>query len=180
MQKTQRLFIALPPTPSARQALARLRDQLSPRLTARPVATGNLHLTLAFLGHVPQHRHSELLKLVQQLPMPEGEIILDTLDCFPKAGVLWAGCSKPSQALETLAYHVRESLLAHEFEFDSTPFRAHITLFRKALPCHAVINPPIGLELTAPGLYASFSTPHGVVYEEMEPFEHASSRLSGE
>lgn len=168
MQESCRLFIALAPPPSTRLALARLRDDLAPLVSGRPVPSSNLHLTLAFLGQVPQQRHPSLQQLVRNLPLQKGEIALDAVGAFPKAGVIWAGCNTPNPQLEKLVEDVREALLANKFTFDERPFRTHITLFRKAKPLRQIIEPPISWRLTTPQLYISLSTPHGVTYRIMQ------------
>lgn len=168
LQENQRLFIALSPPPPTRQALARLRNQLAPQVSGHPVSTNNLHLTLAFLGQVPPQRHDELLHLLQKLPLPEGKIVLDTIGAFPKAGVIWAGCSNPNPQMEDLAGQIRGALQACDFAFDNKPFQTHVTLFRKAKPIRLAIEPPITWQLTAPRLYVSISTSDGIEYRVMK------------
>lgn len=168
MQESQRLFIALSPPRATRQALTHLRDSLTPKISGHPISSNNFHITLAFLGRVPLARHNELQLILQNTPQREGQIVLDTIGTFPQAGVIWAGCRGQNPLLEILAVDIRKMLLAHDFAFDRKPFLTHVTLFKKAQPHHQTIEPPIIWTLARPQLYASISTPQGMVYQIMK------------
>lgn len=164
MSGYQRLFIALAPSEVTRLALVQLRDSLRCSPPARPVSGENLHLTLAFLGPVAVARQDELLRLLQNLPELSGELRLDTLGAFPRAGVVWAGCDEIPPLLEELVECLRLTLCEHGFVFDDQPFRPHVTLWRKAKGPVQRITPPILWPMASPVLYASVSTPQGVQY----------------
>lgn len=164
MPDSLRLFIGLAPAPATRQALQNLQVSLALPPPARQVSASNLHLTLAFLGQTPISRQGELLELLAGMPQLAGEITLDRLDEFDRAGVVWAGCSKPVELLDDYAVSLRQRLTAEGFGFDPQPFRLHVTLYRKARVLPQEITPPVVWPLAAPLLYASISTPDGPVY----------------
>ena len=121
-----RIFIALQPAPAFRDALASVQDRLrAAGVTGRYLTPSNLHMTLAFIGMWPEDI-TGLLPPVQK-PFP---ITLSHLGIFPKAKVLWASV-EPSDALNSLARQVRQSLKEAEIPFDRQDFNPHITLVRK-------------------------------------------------
>ena len=121
-----RIFIALQPTPAFREALSSLQERLrAAGVTGRYLTPSNLHLTLAFIG-MWREDITEILPSIQQ-PFP---ISLSRLGIFPAAKVLWVG-TEPSDALNNLAFHVRQVLSEAEIPFDQQDFNPHITLVRK-------------------------------------------------
>lgn len=164
MQQAQRLFVALPPPAATRQALAQLQELLAPGPEARRIDTKSLHITLAFLGQTSQEKIEILQNILQRTAWPQGKITLDRVGAFPRAGVIWAGCSARCTELENMVSQVRKALQANHLSFDEKPFQAHVTLFRKAQPMQAHIEPPIAWPMDRPRLYASISTLQGVEY----------------
>ncbi|HVS77409.1 MAG TPA: 2'-5' RNA ligase family protein, partial [Steroidobacteraceae bacterium] len=59
-EPTRRLFFALWPDEAMRQAMIQAIRKAARASGGRPVDPGNLHVTLAFLGSVPQRRLPEL------------------------------------------------------------------------------------------------------------------------
>ena len=76
-----RLFFALPcPSGIAAQIDAWRQDQ---HFVGRPVPTTNLHVTLAFLGQVPESRLQQLQRVPPRLALADlaFDLHLDRLDC---------------------------------------------------------------------------------------------------
>jgi 2'-5' RNA ligase len=129
-----RLFVAVCPPPTA---LADLDSAVS---AARLLAGGprwadpaTWHLTLAFLGEVPE---SSLDRLAARLPAVRCSPIsvrIAGVGTFPPRGapqVLWAGVSGDVERLGQLARAVGRAAREARVATDRRPFRAHLTLGR--------------------------------------------------
>ena len=104
-----RLFFALPcPTKIAAQIDAWRQDQ---HFAGKPVPAANLHVTLAFLGQVPQSRVQLLQRVPPKLALADlaFDLNLDRLDCWPE-GLLHLAPSQPPQTLLKLARALQQQL----------------------------------------------------------------------
>ncbi|SIQ47012.1 RNA 2',3'-cyclic phosphodiesterase [Aquipseudomonas alcaligenes] len=130
-----RLFFALPcPTGVAAQIDAWRQGQ---HFAGKPVPTANLHITLAFLGHVPESRLQQLQRVPPRLALADlaFDLHLDCLDCWSE-GLLHLSPSQPPQALLNLA-----SALQQQLQLDERPYRPHLTLARDSRPAE-IRTPP--------------------------------------
>ncbi len=163
-----RLFFALWPTPEARRALAAWVRSHAPR-HARPVPADNLHLTLAFLGSLPEERHQAAHAAGSALRAPPVRLVLSRVEHWTGPRLLCAVPAPGPDPLVTLAEALRESLLAHRLPVESRPFRSHVTLVRKVARAQsaATLAPPVDWHSDRLGLLASESTHGGVRYREV-------------
>jgi 2'-5' RNA ligase len=112
----------------------------------QPVPAGNLHVTLAFLGSVPQRRLGELAEIasgtVESLrsdPAVAGssaeplELVFDHLAHWRAAQVLCASPAEPPVPVVTLARKLQDLLVGRGFAPDLKPFRPHVTVVRKVV-----------------------------------------------
>ncbi|MDD0843641.1 RNA 2',3'-cyclic phosphodiesterase [Pseudomonas sp. Gutcm_11s] len=126
-----RLFFALPcPAEIARQIDAWRQPQ---HLDGRLVPVANLHVTLAFLGHLPESRLPLLRQLPQQLPLSElaFDLQLDRLDCW-HGGLLHLAPSQLPAELMALAGGLRQLLDTAGLPGDGRAYRPHLTLARES------------------------------------------------
>lgn len=135
---THRLFLALWPSPAQRQALWQAVHTTVERGGGRPVPARNYHLTLAFLGAVPEARLGDLRAAATAVAArnhrPGGPFlhcILDGIEWWRRPRVLVATASGAATAAEALARELQSSLAAAGFRPDPKPFRPHVTLARK-------------------------------------------------
>lgn len=126
-----RLFFALWPPEPARAALARLAVEAAERTGGRPVAAAKIHLTLAFLGDVPPERAAAASTAAAGVEIAAFRATFDRLGTFARAGVAWAGLSRPSAPLEALAATLGAQLRAAGFDLEDRAFAAHVTLARR-------------------------------------------------
>jgi RNA 2',3'-cyclic 3'-phosphodiesterase len=127
-----RLFVAVAVPP----AIASTAFELLPDIPAlRRVRPELMHVTLAFLGAVPDERLDDAAAAVRDAA--EGwrsfAVSLDRLGRFPLSGaptVTWLGIGRGATEIAALAEAVRRALAAHEVPFDAKPFRPHLTLAR--------------------------------------------------
>ena len=140
---TRRLFFALWPDGAQRAALLHAAATVVRRCGGRPVPEENLHVTLAFLGSVPEVRVPELSAVARRtaaaFPQDAVPIALrfETLEHFAEAQVL-AVLERSDDAraaavtdATTLARSLSSETAAAGFSPDLKPFRAHVTVARK-------------------------------------------------
>ncbi|MCT2278839.1 RNA 2',3'-cyclic phosphodiesterase [Micromonospora chalcea] len=131
-----RLFAAVyPPAVAVADLTARVKGlRVAAARHARLADPANLHLTLAFLGEVPDARlpdvkhalasaartaRTPLLRLAGGGSFGEG-----------RSTVLWVDVRGDVEALDALARSIRGELRAEGLPCDDKPFRAHLTIAR--------------------------------------------------
>lgn len=127
-----RLFIALPLPAEIATAAAALTPAL-PGL--RPVRAELLHVTLAFIGRVPDERLGDVIAATREAAAVREpfHVSLAAAGRFPEGGkphVVWIGMTDGAAESADLAASVRRELAARELPFDDKPFRPHVTLAR--------------------------------------------------
>lgn len=130
-----RAFVAVFPPPEVQEALAGAAHRLPVVGKARLTPPANVHLTLKFLGDVPEDdlsRVAEALESLRERHEPF-EASISGFGAFPspkKARILWAGIGQGSDRLRALARDVDESLEPLGFERENRPYFPHLTLGR--------------------------------------------------
>lgn len=128
-----RLFFALEPDSQSAIDIAAWRDRQF-HGTGRPVPTANLHVTLAFLGEISNHRLERLCNSVDDYllrkPAPGGSIEFDQLGYWPKPRILWLGPSQWPDQLNRLAAGLEQLCTAAGGKRKRGAFQPHITLCR--------------------------------------------------
>jgi len=151
-----RLFFALQPGPSQRQAMHEATLPLVRETGGRPVHPEDLHLTLCFLGEVPGQQVATLIAAGDRVRPLAARIAFDRMDFWRRSRVL---CLLPRRdeaagAVEDLAAGLRNAATGAGFTPDARPFIAHVTIARKVSPAKAG-NHAWPLALTAPLDFAS-------------------------
>ena len=182
------MFFALWPDAGQRAALVHATRKAVRSSGGRPVPEESLHLTLAFLGSVPEHRVTELhaiARRVAQAAAASGAPILvsfdrlvhwakprllcalagEAADAAPTAGV--PSAREPASA-PALAATLKDEAAHAGFSPDLKPFRAHVTVARKvAHASGAQPLPPVRWHFDAFALIESRTEPAGPVYSAM-------------
>lgn len=128
-----RIFVAIAPPNDLAAALATL---LPPGLAGlRVVEPGLLHITLAFVGAVPDDGVAAMATAVRaaSLGCSAFELRIDGIGRFLVHGrveTVWAGIGGDAAALAGLAERIRAELTRRRIPFDPKPFRPHLTLGR--------------------------------------------------
>lgn len=132
-----RAFVALNLPDATRRALwsaiAPLRDRNFPVKWVRPEG---IHLTLKFLGDVPDGQRSAVVEALGRAtrgarPLP---LTVEGFGAFPqpaRARVVWAGVTA-EPALELLQHAVEREFTPLGFPTEARQFRPHVTLGRAA------------------------------------------------
>lgn len=173
-----RLFVALPLPASVKKAIQPLLEAIP---AGRKSKDHQLHLTLAFLGDVPEERLSELSQALGRVQMKAFSTQLKGVGCFPnpnRARVLWVGM-EPWEELSQLKSKIEGALEPLGFPKEKRNFQPHITISRIKRPHpHGVQNfldqfmtfsssPFEALHFT---LFSSQLTPEGSLYTQLQEF----------
>lgn len=138
--RNRRLFVALEPPEPVRRRLAALALELR-RAAGRAaeeirwVPPENVHLTLQFLGAVPEERLSDVERAVRAAAAQARPLSLEVSGAggFPNARrprVVWAGIEGDVAALGALVAELGRRLAPLGFPPEDRPFSAHLTLGR--------------------------------------------------
>jgi 2'-5' RNA ligase len=123
-----RLFIAVNLPKPMRDALINAQNEMyDGGVRGNFTPEENLHLTLAFIGEVPDVE--PVTDALSALSFTPFELSLEGLGRF---GDLWWAGMRTSPPLEALARRVRRALAEGGIPFDRKRFSPHITLIRKA------------------------------------------------
>lgn len=172
--RTLRLFFALWPDEALRLDIRRATRAAVRQAGGRPVPPENYHVTLAFLGHVPESRLAEVKAAA--VPMAPVALSLDRYGYFPGPRVLWLGPAETPPALRELAQGLNDSLASAGLPCDRRPFHAHLTLCRKVRAQPRDPPQPAGLCWEAADfvLAASETAPAGARYRVLARFGAAN------
>jgi 2'-5' RNA ligase len=137
-----RLFLALEPSEPVRRRVAALQAELrraDARDAVRWVAGENVHLTLQFLGAVPEERVAALEAAARAAAAGAAPLALEVAGAgaFPngrRARVVWAGVRGEVPALARLVAALGERLAPLGHPAETRPFSPHLTLGRSRDP----------------------------------------------
>jgi 2'-5' RNA ligase len=139
-----RYFYALRPDADAARQLGALAARLAASLGGRPLAAGDVHLTLVFVGERPVEDEATLASLLDGLAPRWPAMPLAKLGTFGR-GLFWAGPACPRGAPEAddadsgppawpaeLAAQLQQRLRDAGIAFDERALHLHATLVRGA------------------------------------------------
>jgi RNA 2',3'-cyclic 3'-phosphodiesterase len=135
---TKRLFFALWPDDSTREALAHATRKAVRASGGRPVPPENLHSTLLFLGSVAVERLAELEAIGATIRLARFTLTLNQLEHWTKQALLCALSPTTPDEARALVQALGNAATSAGFSPDIKPFRPHVTLARKVFKPHAV------------------------------------------
>ena len=161
-----RLFLALMPPPALRRRLGELAERAHAHCGGRRVSDESLHLTLAFLGEIPDEQAEALSTWVEGLDVPGGEWHLDAWGAFRRPGIVWVGSQTPDRALVSLQAALWHDLERQGITGPPSRFIPHVTLLRGArrLETAGLTRPDLTWRYRQVALLRSFTDPHGARY----------------
>lgn len=182
--KKIRTFIAHPVPDQWKEILGNAFGELRQGVKSRVawVKPENMHFTLKFLGSVSEDFIPALHKKLLEIPAVPFEMSAGNSGFFPgpeKPHVIWIGLGDGAKEICTNAAAVDEQLCALDFEKNTKPCHAHLTLGR--VKKHAeddwpdLIRRINAIELprttvTCFKLYQSVLTPQGPVYSVLHKY----------
>lgn len=184
-----RLFIGIDLPDAVRRAaldrIAELRarvERAAPRGAMRWVSPGNLHVTIWFLGEVPEATVPQVAAALGG-PYRQASFRLEpgAADLFPSATrprVISVGMASGAEKLGALHREVGERLVPHGFVPEHREYSAHLTLARikelrpaERRAVHTALARPLApfeaFDVTALTLFRSRLSPHGARYESL-------------
>jgi 2'-5' RNA ligase len=187
-----RTFVAIELDAPLRRALAQVQADLRSRLQKAMgadvriqwVKPESVHLTLKFLGDIPEERVSEIETTLARVADAHARCAVDVggLGAFPDVRaprVLWVGLSDKVDGVMRLAAAVERALEVLGFAPESKPFNPHLTLARikersrdigRALAAGRMLEraAPVGtVMVNALALMKSELKPSGAVYTKL-------------
>lgn len=180
------MFFAIWPDAGQRAALVHATRKVVRSSGGRPVPEESLHVTLAFLGSVPEPRVTELhaiARRVAQAAAASAPILVsfDRLVHWAKPQILVALDSAALSGAPALAETLKNETQAAGFSPDLKPFHAHVTVARKVAHAHpAQPLPPILWSFDAFALIESRTEPAGPVYSVIESYLLAKAEKAHE
>lgn len=179
----RRLFFALWPDEEQRAALVQASGKIARHCGGRPVPASNLHVTLAFLGSVPELRLKELSAIARRAAATYPQdavpltVSLEALEHWSKPQVLAVlGRQDESQGAAVsdsveLARTLAKETAAAGFSPDLKPFRVHVTVARKvARPPRSSAVQKVLWSFEAFALVESRTLAEGPVYSVVESY----------
>jgi 2'-5' RNA ligase len=172
---TERLFVALDLPAAARTALAGVRERADPRIW-RPVAEESLHVTLAFLGHLPEGSSERAGEVVRACAGPATDLALGAALLLPprRPRVLTVEIEDRSGELGALQARLSAALAsAGLYEPERRAFRPHVTVARlragERAPRELEVDgpAPVAFDGAAVTLYRSRLSRAGARYEPL-------------
>lgn len=181
-ESTRRLFFALWPDEAMREAMAHATRKAVQASGGRPVPQNNLHVTLAFLGSVPERRLPELAAAARgatetltpggaNSPADPLQLVFDRLEYWRAAHLLCALPAEPPPRGAELARQLQDALVGRRFAPDLKPFRPHVTVARKvARPGSEGKMRQVTWRFTELALIESRTLPQGALYTVVETY----------
>ena len=185
----RRLFIAIRLPPVWRRELRRLTRRLQRRYqleTVRWLPHSSFHLTLLFLGWVPNRDLGRLEDRILQVTRAVSPFLMETADLgiFPnlnQPGTLWLGIGNGSRELTNLHRQLYQQL--HFLRLREADFEPHLTLakFNEAVSKDKLAallaekqTSHLRLKVTRLALMESFLHPEGAVYHQRRRFNFSA------
>lgn len=163
-----RLFIGIPVPVEIASLLSAWATRLPPGFRlSRP---DQMHITLSFLGQVPEHRLTCIDTRLQEVRRNPFSVTVTGLGAFP--GVCFAAIEANPQ-LNVLAADIVGQMALCGLPPETRPFHPHITLARtreRHPDCHRAPSEPCSFSVDAFVLYSSQPAPRGSHYEVLRRF----------
>jgi len=134
-----RTFIAIEIPDEAKREIAKVQDQLKDLdMSASWTRPEGIHLTLKFLGEVPEAKVPEIMDALA-ITAGTGALRIEIAGAgaFPNAKsprVIWSGVAGEVEKLTTLQAAVEDAMRKLGFEAEARKFSPHLTLARIKFP----------------------------------------------
>ncbi|MCZ6536642.1 MAG: RNA 2',3'-cyclic phosphodiesterase [Gammaproteobacteria bacterium] len=133
-EPVRRLFFALWPDQVLRSQLSEVTRHARRKLSeagARTVDTANIHITLAFLGNVPDGQYQCVARSAGRVQASRFDLLLDRWGFFRRAQVCYLTSAAVPGELERLVGRLWDVAESCGLKPDPRPYQPHLTLARK-------------------------------------------------
>ncbi|MDG2014853.1 MAG: RNA 2',3'-cyclic phosphodiesterase [Pirellulaceae bacterium] len=185
MAATIRSFIAIDIPPDTARAMGRVIRRMAQKWPEyRWSDPQTLHLTLNFLGNVPDGKLPRVCEILREtlVQHPRFSFELQGLGAFPKAArprIIWVGVGEGKSPLSRLFYDLAKNLDELRLDRDRKAFRPHISLARiqdgerwpDSMVEHLTHEPPTQFGVVAVEevvLYSSHQEKSGAIHTVMD------------
>jgi 2'-5' RNA ligase len=130
-----RCFVAVDiDDPPLKAALRRAQGALvATGADVKAVEEENIHITLKFLGEIPEERMARVAELVRGIAFKPFTLEFRGIGVFPapsRPSVVWAGVSGEASEMLAVFTELERGLKSLGFEPERRPFQPHVTLCR--------------------------------------------------
>ncbi len=160
----KRIFFALWPDAKTRQ---RLHDENS-RIalpSVRKLKPSNLHVTLLYLGNIDDQTMDALMRHADNIQCPEFSFMLDGIAHWQASKTICFTVGEQPAALQGLVDQLKEIAADYPIYLHERPYRAHVTLMRKAKEYYPLVFNAIEWVAKDFVLVESTSTEKGIQYD---------------
>ena len=162
---TLRLFFALWPDDTTRDALKLTGKWLHQHLGGRRMRADTLHITLAFLGDTPTARLDAAVACGDHVAAEPYSLVLDRAGYWRHNRIGWLGASETPPEHFALVAALNGELAAAGFPVDARPHVPHVTLLRKASGGELPVCRPVAWNIRDFVLVRSVTASDGAHYE---------------
>ncbi|MHB9154722.1 MAG: RNA 2',3'-cyclic phosphodiesterase [Endomicrobiales bacterium] len=160
-----RIFIAVNLPEDVKEQIERVQETLKKTLVdVRWVKKEKFHLTLKFLGEVPEEKAAEVVATLSRASRPRQPftVALKGLGAFPglrRPRVVWAGIQEGQSELKAVARDIENELEPLGFQKEKREFSGHLTLGRVRSPQNlsALVKKIASLETVEMGSFSARS-----------------------
>ncbi len=180
-----RLFISINFDEKTIKELIKVQRNLGKMGKGRFVPPENLHLTIAFLGEVPEEKLPLLSAALRTAEVPVMDLKIAGVGTFSEeSGLFWAGL-EGSRKLNALKDGIYAALEEIGFYAESDKFRPHVTLVRnyakgRGFDARKALPKPIVFTVSSFSLMRSKLGEKGAVYTELERYTSSGEVLHKE
>ena len=172
----KRLFFALWPDAEIRRQLAEVAELL-PEASCRRVPVENLHLTLVFLGNVPDTALPALKDGANRLRLqtPGFALRLERNGWWKRSGIAWLTPEQAPPPLLSLVDELRRLSKQAGLSIEERDYRPHLTLARKLKRKPGPLRfEPLHWQVRDFCLVESVTHPQGASYQPMQSWALSS------
>jgi len=178
-----RAFIAIELSPEIKDSITQIQTHLKySAADVKWIGTGNIHLTLKFLGDITEEKCEEIKSILDEIGKSAKpfEISIKDIGAFPNINyprVIWVGLDKGMVESKIIAEKICEEILKLGFQREPRPFAPHLTIGRVRSPKNkealkekigSYQFPPVIPHLASSvALFQSILTPKGPTYTKL-------------
>jgi len=182
MATSSRLFIAVFPDETARDALARLSTGMAKKYGGRAIVPENLHITLRFLGNTASKDEECIRQALDEIRAEPMSLALDQVERRARQHMVWIQSAELPPAMPGLIADIEKAVTGCGLPSNHRAFLPHITLVRKAsghrlsggprtMPCE-----PVEMEIRRVDLVMSETLPEGSRYTCLQSWPLATGQ----